>query len=139
MALVVAFFAGHDTSGKPCAAHVAKQNGLAPLEANPLVQLARLAGFEPTTPWFVAKYSIQLSYSRQANDCTTTSIVDIGGPLITQCGALLVTFFSCDASQGSPGSATGGGLKCRVCCGRFEQLTGLAPKLSLRADLSRRG
>jgi hypothetical protein len=27
-------------------------------------KLARLAGFEPTTPWFVAKYSIQLSYSR---------------------------------------------------------------------------
>jgi hypothetical protein len=26
--------------------------------------VARLAGFEPTTPWFVAKYSIQLSYSR---------------------------------------------------------------------------
>src|SRR5690606_5084086 len=26
--------------------------------------LARLAGFEPTTPWFVARYSIQLSYSR---------------------------------------------------------------------------
>jgi len=24
----------------------------------------RLAGIEPTTPWFVAKYSIQLSYSR---------------------------------------------------------------------------
>jgi hypothetical protein len=29
-----------------------------------LLVLARLAGFEPTTPWFVAKYSIQLSYSR---------------------------------------------------------------------------
>ncbi len=28
--------------------------------------LVRLAGIEPTTPWFVAKYSIQLSYSRQA-------------------------------------------------------------------------
>jgi transcription elongation factor GreB len=28
--------------------------------------VARLAGFEPTTPWFVAKYSIQLSYSREA-------------------------------------------------------------------------
>ena len=28
--------------------------------------LVRLAGFEPTTPWFVAKYSIQLSYSREA-------------------------------------------------------------------------
>lgn len=26
--------------------------------------MARLAGFEPTTPWFAAKYSIQLSYSR---------------------------------------------------------------------------
>ncbi|MBS1171120.1 MAG: hypothetical protein H6R01_2038 [Burkholderiaceae bacterium] len=31
----------------------------------PLVMLARLAGIEPTTPWFVAKYSIQLSYSRE--------------------------------------------------------------------------
>lgn len=27
--------------------------------------VARLAGIEPTTPWFVAKYSIQLSYSRE--------------------------------------------------------------------------
>jgi hypothetical protein len=32
----------------------AKENGLASFEANPLIQLARLAGFEPTTPWFVA-------------------------------------------------------------------------------------
>ena len=31
-----------------------------------LDSLVRLAGFEPTTPWFVAKYSIQLSYSRRA-------------------------------------------------------------------------
>src|SRR5471030_2608596 len=30
--------------------------------------LVRLAGIEPTTPWFVAKYSIQLSYSREALD-----------------------------------------------------------------------
>jgi hypothetical protein len=30
----------------------------------------RLAGIEPTTPWFVAKYSIQLSYSREAVDCS---------------------------------------------------------------------
>ena len=28
--------------------------------------MVRLAGIEPTTPWFVAKYSIQLSYSRAA-------------------------------------------------------------------------
>ena len=34
---------------------------------NPLISgeiLVRPAGFEPTTPWFVAKYSIQLSYGR---------------------------------------------------------------------------
>jgi hypothetical protein len=30
--------------------------------------MARLAGFEPTTPWFVARYSIQLSYSRITKD-----------------------------------------------------------------------
>ncbi len=33
---------------------------------HPLKRLVRLAGIEPTTPWFVAKYSIQLSYSRAA-------------------------------------------------------------------------
>jgi hypothetical protein len=33
--------------------------------------MARLAGFEPTTPWFVAKYSIQLSYSRTQNGTTS--------------------------------------------------------------------
>ncbi len=41
-----------------------KSNGLPAFAGNPLILLARLAGFEPTTPWFVAKYSIQLSYSR---------------------------------------------------------------------------
>ena len=33
--------------------------------------MVRLAGIEPTTPWFVAQYSIQLSYSREALDYIT--------------------------------------------------------------------
>jgi hypothetical protein len=37
--------------------------------------LVRLAGIEPTTPWFVAKYSIQLSYSRVALHCSTAFLV----------------------------------------------------------------
>ena len=32
--------------------------------------MVRLAGIEPTTPWFVAKYSIQLSYSRDGISVT---------------------------------------------------------------------
>ena len=36
----------------------------------------RLAGFEPTTPWFVAKYSIQLSYSREAGKYSSSGTVD---------------------------------------------------------------
>ena len=36
--------------------------------------LVRLAGIEPTTPWFVAKYSIQLSYSREASDYSMVSL-----------------------------------------------------------------
>jgi hypothetical protein len=35
--------------------------------------MVRLAGIEPTTPWFVAKYSIQLSYSRTASHLNTQS------------------------------------------------------------------
>ena len=41
-----------------------------------LLILVRLAGIEPTTPWFVAKYSIQLSYSRKTS---TTSPIRHGG------------------------------------------------------------
>jgi hypothetical protein len=46
--------------------------------------MARLAGFEPTTPWFVAKYSIQLSYSRtQKKDYSKAS--EKGKTLIAIC------------------------------------------------------
>jgi hypothetical protein len=37
------------------------------------LNLVRLAGIEPTTPWFVAKYSIQLSYSREEQDYSRVS------------------------------------------------------------------
>jgi hypothetical protein len=42
------------------------QKALIKMRSEPFVlkKLVRLAGIEPTTPWFVAKYSIQLSYSR---------------------------------------------------------------------------
>ncbi len=33
-------------------------------DVQPLQLLARPEGFEPPTPWFVAKYSIQMSYGR---------------------------------------------------------------------------
>ena len=33
-------------------------------ECNPLIKLARPERFELPTPWFVAKYSIQMSYGR---------------------------------------------------------------------------
>ena len=39
--------------------------------------MVRLAGIEPTTPWFVAKYSIQLSYSRKAFDSSTGAVFAI--------------------------------------------------------------
>ena len=60
---------GEGPDMRSCVARVegAKKNSLE-AEASRLFSrteiLVRLAGFEPTTPWFVAKYSIQLSYSR---------------------------------------------------------------------------
>ncbi|MDB5749888.1 MAG: hypothetical protein JWP65_309 [Ramlibacter sp.] len=53
-----------------CAVHkrdAPNEKGYVLLRRSPHV-LVRLAGIEPTTPWFVAKYSIQLSYSREASE-----------------------------------------------------------------------
>ena len=38
-----------------------------PISEASLVRMVRQAGFEPTTPWFVARYSIQLSYWRTSD------------------------------------------------------------------------
>ena len=35
------------------------------MQASLLWEVARPEGFEPPTPWFVAKYSIQMSYGRE--------------------------------------------------------------------------
>ena len=46
----------------------------------PLIILVRPAGIEPTTPWFVAKYSIQLSYGRiKRNYNSTLEQKPVGG------------------------------------------------------------
>ena len=36
--------------------------------------MARVEGFEPPTAWFVARYSIQLSYTRAKNLLSTVTI-----------------------------------------------------------------
>ena len=56
----------------------AKNKRATPCERDPLSLLqimARPAGIEPTTPWFVAKYSIQLSYGREERDYNTRKTV----------------------------------------------------------------
>ena len=53
--------------------------------------MVRLAGFEPTTPWFVAKYSIQLSYSRtQKRDYSKAS--KKGKPQTAICLIILIVY-----------------------------------------------
>ncbi len=60
-----------DLSRRPCSAWAKKRASRHAKEKTPepfglgFQILVRLAGIEPTTPWFVAKYSIQLSYSRK--------------------------------------------------------------------------
>ncbi len=42
-----------------------KHKGLGLIVSNPLIFMARPKRFELLTPWFVARYSIQLSYGRK--------------------------------------------------------------------------
>ena len=39
--------------------------------------MARSEGFEPSTAWFVARYSIQLSYERATSLCTAYAITGV--------------------------------------------------------------
>ena len=57
--------------------------------------LVRLAGFEPTTPWFVAKYSIQLSYRREVR-----IIAEPGPAPLAQGSAALRAIPALDAGAG---------------------------------------
>ncbi|CAN0237425.1 unnamed protein product [Chrysoparadoxa australica] len=45
--------------------------------------MARLGGFEPPTAWFVARYSIQLSYSRTLITCCEGGIRTLGTIALT--------------------------------------------------------
>ena len=53
-----------------------RRKDLEPFDSKSLFRMVRLAGIEPTTPWFVAKYSIQLSYSRQASNYSAFNYPD---------------------------------------------------------------
>ena len=53
-----------------------------------LLMVVRLAGIEPTTPWFVAKYSIQLSYSRTDSDYSTGKSADLFGRKFLECSVV---------------------------------------------------
>jgi hypothetical protein len=59
--------------------------------------MVRLAGIEPTTPWFVAKYSIQLSYSRTACDYSIHEFSPKKEPLV-----LSHVFVICKPHDGLP-------------------------------------
>src|ERR1700694_699963 len=57
-------------------------------DRNPFICLARPAGFEPTTPWFVARYSIQLSYGRIerliiSNNSRLTTLRELVSPFVS--------------------------------------------------------
>jgi hypothetical protein len=71
--------------------------------------MVRLAGIEPTTPWFVAKYSIQLSYSREASH-----YISAGRDSVDTCrctfalpGALRIAFLLRQLRQRTPSAAAG--------------------------------
>src|SRR5688572_30199510 len=117
-----------------------------------LGNLVRLAGFEPTTPWFVAKYSIQLSYSRAAGKYISGSArgrrpeprpaaasVDRRGRLLAAHRTFLVGLLARQTRQRAPCAAPRGGLEMGIGGGRFERTARLAPQPTRREHRTGRG
>ena len=57
-----------------------------------MTKLVRRVGFEPATPWFVARYSIQLSYRRiEGCYCIAFALkVNLGLPLSIEENLLII-------------------------------------------------
>ncbi len=55
--------------------------------------MARLRGFEPLTAWFVARYSIQLSYKRVSVACRCTIYSDVASVKSQQCEGAYIRYF----------------------------------------------
>ena len=52
--------------------------------------MARSVGFEPTTAWFVARYSIQLSYERVKAENSNYFGVNCNPALVSACGYIVL-------------------------------------------------
>jgi hypothetical protein len=73
---------------------------LEPFDSKSLVHMVRLAGIEPTTPWFVAKYSIQLSYSRYMENYNMPVVVLMTGHHTACCPNQGISTFGLPVIQG---------------------------------------
>ena len=80
----------------------------------------RLAGIEPTTPWFVAKYSIQLSYSREARKYSAALWLFLRIPCVNPGPGSLACIAEAGAGVGH--AAAFAGQAAFAFCGRFPRI-----------------
>ena len=100
----------------------AAYNGKSPARSGPCraYRLVRLAGIEPTTPWFVAKYSIQLSYSREARKYSAALWLFLGIPCVNpEPGSLACV---AEAGAGVGHAAAFAGQAAFALCRRFPRI-----------------